>query len=94
MNKEALIKDLNEVYNLVSDHDITEAMERLEFVISEIKQLHIPVVSNMLPDEIDGFLNYIRETCVTDCNDWHNLLHNKQFDSNHELYRQYLKDKK
>ena len=31
MNKEALIKDLNEVYNLVSDHDITEAMERLEF---------------------------------------------------------------
>ena len=44
MNKKALIKDLNEVYNLVSDHDITEAMERLEFVISEVKQLHIPVV--------------------------------------------------
>lgn len=46
MNKEALIKDLNEVYNLVSDHDIAEAMERLEFVISEVKQLHIPVVKH------------------------------------------------
>lgn len=45
MNKKALIKDLNEVYNLVSDHDITEAMERLEYVISEVRQLHIPVVS-------------------------------------------------
>ena len=45
MNKEALIKDLNEVYNLVSDHDTTEAMQRLEFVIGEVKQLHIPVVS-------------------------------------------------
>ena len=41
MNKEALIKDLNEVYNLVSDHDIIEAMERLEFVINEVKKLHI-----------------------------------------------------
>ena len=40
MNKEALIKDLNEVYNLVSDNDVTEAMERLEFVISEVKQLN------------------------------------------------------
>jgi len=41
VNKEALIKDLNEVYNLVSDHDIIEAMERLEFVINEVKKLHI-----------------------------------------------------
>lgn len=54
MNKKALIKDLNEVYNLVSDHDITEAMEKLEFVISEVKQLHIPVVvqrGEQLPTE-------------------------------------------
>lgn len=48
MNKEALIKDLNEVYNLVSEHDITEAMERLEFVISEVKQLPIHNVSDTL----------------------------------------------
>ena len=48
MNKEALIKDLNEVYNLVSDHDTTEAMERLELVISEVKQLHTPDVDNCL----------------------------------------------
>ena len=39
MNKEALINDLNEVYNLVSDHNITEAMEILKFVISEVNQL-------------------------------------------------------
>lgn len=45
MNKEALIKDLNEIYNLVSDHDITEAMERLEFVIIEINLLQIPVAN-------------------------------------------------
>lgn len=44
MNKKTLIKDLNEVYNLISDHDITEAMEKLEYVISEVRQLHIPFV--------------------------------------------------
>ena len=45
MNKEALIKDLNEVYNLISDNNISEAMERLEFVISEVKLLNTPNVS-------------------------------------------------
>ena len=68
--------------------------ERMQEYWTDYVKLFIPVVSDMLPDEIDGFLNYIRETCITDCNDWHNLLHNKQFDSNHELYKQYLKDKK
>jgi hypothetical protein len=50
--KEALIKDLNDVYNLVSDHDITEAMERLEFVINEVKQLtthSVELQSEQLP---------------------------------------------
>ena len=37
MNKKALIKDLNEVYNLVSDHDITEAMETLNY--KQLKQI-------------------------------------------------------
>jgi len=80
----------DKIFDIVTNllrHDISkqEAIDKL---------LILHNVSNMLPDEIDGFLNYIRETCITDCNDWHNLLHNKQFDSNHELYRQYLKDKK
>ena len=60
MNKKALIKDLNEVYNLVSDHDITEAMERIEFVIREVKQLHIPVVvsSAFLVQHKETLINY------------------------------------
>lgn len=55
MNKEALIKDLNEVFNLISDNDIAEAMERLEFVISEVKLLNIPNVSGLF--EFSKFLN-------------------------------------
>lgn len=55
MNKEALIKDLNEVFNLISDNDIAEAMERLEFVISEVKLLNIPNVSGLF--EFSKLLN-------------------------------------
>ena len=60
MNKKALIKDLNEVYNLVSDHDITEAMERIEFVIREVKQLHIQTVvsSAFLVQHKETLINY------------------------------------
>ena len=64
------------------------------FIDGMKEQLIIGGVVKSLPTEIDEFLNYIKETCITDCNEWHSLLHNKQFKSNNNLYKQYLKDKK
>ena len=71
MNKEALVKDLNEVYNLVSNNDITEAMERLEFVINEVKLLSIPDVVSQRR-ELLRFIEIITDIADLELYHWTN----------------------